>query len=134
MLLRARSSIAVRSLAIVPIVVTACVTALSACSNDPPVDPEPPTRTIAIVTRDGERAAIRGFALLFPEDRVAVRVRPDPVAALADLEDEIAIALAPDLECAECYRIEVVSDARIVVHGDAPLGIQYGLAAVLEAM
>lgn len=44
-----------------------------------------------------------------------------------------SITVVADLDCTECYRVERVRE-RVVVHGDAPLGIQYGLTATLEAM
>jgi hypothetical protein len=105
-----------------------------ACDPGPPVVPEPPLRELAIVVTATARPAIDELAILLPADRIAIRTRPDPIAALDTVEDPIAIALLDDRDCIECYEIERAGDAQIVVHGDAPLGLVYGLAAVLEAI
>lgn len=63
--------------------------------------------------------------------RLSVRVADDPAAEAARLGGG-AIGVVADLPNAGSYRLESGGDA-FVVHGDAPLGIQYGVAALLEA-
>jgi hypothetical protein len=94
------------------------------CSGDPPP-------SMAVYVSPDELAIAEAFAA--PIDGLDVRVSDDPAAALAGERAVPAIALVADLDCSECYRIERTADGAIV-HGDAPLGIQYGLAHLLEAM
>jgi hypothetical protein len=75
------------------------------------------------------------FAAYLPWEGVPVVEAADPVARLAlPGAGRLAVALVADEQGCECYRIERGPAARtFIVHGDAPLGVQYGLAAVLEA-
>ena len=54
-----------------------------------------------------------------------------PVGAALDAEHR-SIGVVGDLDCGECYRIDVDDDGAVVVHGGLPLGVQYGLADALE--
>lgn len=78
-------------------------------------------------------ALAQAFAAPLPVAGVTVRAVADPEGALGSEPSVPEIALVADLSCSECYRAERVEDG-VVVHGDAPAGIQYGLAHVLEAM
>lgn len=111
------------------------LTNLVACESTPPPDPEPAgPRPIGILVAPDDRGWADGLVVLLPEETVAVRTRPDPIAAVEDAEDGIVIAaVRDDGICDDCYRLEQTADA-IVVHGDAPLGLSYGIAHVLEAM
>ncbi len=51
---------------------------------------------------------------------------------LAGEEGSVAAALVADLDCDSCYRIDRREDGAFVIHGDFPLGLQYGLAHLLE--
>ncbi len=95
-------------------------------------DAGPPPSMVVYVTAEHEAIA-RAFVEPLPVEGVTVRVAADPAAALGTELDAPEIALVADLDCAECYRAERTEEG-VVVHGDAPLGIQYGLAHVLEAM
>lgn len=122
-----------RSLSVLSLVMG--LTVLAACESTPAPDPEPAgPRPIAILIAPDDRAWADGLVVLLPEETVAVRTRPDPIAAIAEVEDEIVIAaVREDGICEDCYRLEP-TDGAIVVHGDAPLGLSYGIAHVLEAI
>jgi len=65
---------------------------------------------------------------------VTVAAAPDPVAAVrTGAADALSVAIVPDLECGECYRLERTAGGW-VVHGGAPLGVQYGATDVLEQL
>lgn len=102
------------------------VTLLAAC------DPAPAPSMVVYVAPEHEALA-QAFVAPLPVAGIAVRAVPDPAAALGSQPDAPEIALVADLSCTECYRAERVAGG-VVVHGDAPAGIQYGLAHVLEAM
>ncbi|MBN8610337.1 MAG: hypothetical protein J0L92_07120 [Deltaproteobacteria bacterium] len=106
-----------------------CVS-LSACGPEtPPVD-------LPIFVSEGSRAPIDAFVSFLPEQIDAgVRAANDPIAAMtASTEGTTRIALVVEpARCEGCFRLERTA-AGFVVRGDAPLGIQYGLAALLEGM
>ena len=93
-----------------------------------------PAPSMVIHVVPAHEALATAFVAPLPIEGVEVRTTADPAGALGSAEGVPEIALVADLEgCAECYRAERASSG-VVVHGDAPLGIQYGLARVLEAM
>ncbi len=93
-----------------------------------------PAPSMVIYVVPAHEAVATAFVAPLPIAGVEVRTTADPAGALGSAEGVPEIALVADLEgCAECYRAERASSG-VVVHGDAPLGIQYGLAHVLEAM
>ena len=78
-----------------------------------------------------DAAAAAAFASFVPFD-VVVEQSDDPVAA-ADkgTRKAMRVALVEDLDCTECYRID--GGGKVYeVHGDGPLGLQYGLAHLME--
>ncbi|MDQ3033214.1 MAG: hypothetical protein M3Y87_12420 [Myxococcota bacterium] len=110
------------------------VVALLLLSCDPGPSPEPSATRLGILVRAEDRVLAEGIAGLLPEGSVAIRERPDPAAALGDAIDELSVALVIEPAiCDECYRLDSPAPERVVVHGDAPLGVQYGLAHALEA-
>jgi hypothetical protein len=99
---------------------------LAACQSNAP-DP-----LTVFATADTE-PVLRDFVGFLPMEQAAVQVVDDPMAALAESSGAgLRIAVVADLACTDCYRAER-TDAGAVVHGSAPLGVQYGLAHVLEA-
>jgi len=104
---------------------------LLACSAD---DPNPGGALELVVTED-VRHTFDDFAAFTGDGRVAVRVAADPSAEVAaETGDEpVTVAVVADLDCTDCYRLEEAAGG-VVVHGDAPLGVQYGVAHAMEAM
>lgn len=94
------------------------------CSESPPA-------SMIVFVEAAEEPAISAFVEELDVENVVVRVVDDPAAAFTE-EAVPQVAIVADLDCEECFRIERAEGA--VVHGDAPLGVQYGLAALLEAM
>lgn len=93
-----------------------------------------PAPSLVVYVDPAHEALAAAFVAPLPVEGVVVRTASDPAGALGSHEGIPEIALVADLdECEECYRAERTSSG-VVVHGDAPLGIQYGLAHVLEAM
>ncbi len=75
--------------------------------------------------------ALGDFVRFTPYDGLQLTVTDEPVLAARSFAG-LGVALIADAGCAECYTL--TSDGRaIVVRGGAPLGLQYGLAALLEA-
>ncbi|HUH01948.1 MAG TPA: hypothetical protein VML75_08115 [Kofleriaceae bacterium] len=103
----------------------AVVVFVAGCSSSPP--------GITVHVGAGERAALEEFAAHIPYAQLSVSEAADPAAAAAGGGAAIDIAVVADLDCTECYRIERVGDA-LIVHGDAPLGVQYGLAHAFELL
>ncbi len=101
-----------------------------------PTEPPPPPADLLVFVADAERAPIDDFVSLLPEALDAgVRPAADPLAALASATEgtrRIALVVEPS-RCEGCFRLERTANG-LVVRGDAPLGIQYGLAALLEGM
>ncbi len=65
---------------------------------------------------------------------VVVEEVASPAEAAAAGSRGVHVAVVAGLDCAECYEIEEVGGAGYLVRGDAPLGVQYGLAAVFEGL
>ncbi len=67
------------------------------------------------------------------DPRVSLLIEEDPLDELGRLPDEdpLDIAVLADGSCADCYQITQNEDG-FVVKGGTPLGIQYGVADVLE--
>jgi hypothetical protein len=110
-----------------------CTFVIAGCG---PSEPPPAPVELPIFVASGERAPIDAFvSFLPPEIDAGVRAVDDPLASMdASTEGTRRIALVvEDARCEGCFRLER-TDAGLVVRGDAPLGIQYGLAALLEAM
>jgi hypothetical protein len=104
------------------------VALLASCGDDLPG--APPIR----IHVGGELASLaRELVDPIPYAGLSVEVSDDPAGAAA-AGGGLRIALVADLDCRECYRIEAVGPRAFVVHGDAPLGVQYGLAQVLEGL
>lgn len=109
----------------------------ASCGDEAPAGPAPALR---LWVTPAAAAPIRAFAALLPTSPVEVIEASDPVAAAAalpapapDVPDAPRIALVDDRSCRECFQLEHRGSFAIV-HGDAPLGVQYGLAELLEAM
>ncbi|HJL18664.1 MAG TPA: hypothetical protein RMH99_23585 [Sandaracinaceae bacterium LLY-WYZ-13_1] len=92
---------------------------------------EPPPAMVLYATADHEAVAA-DFVASLPYD-VAVRVEEAPAEALGAEPGLPEVAWVADGACAECFRLERAAGGA-VVRGGAPNGLQYGTAALLEAM
>ncbi len=108
------------------LVTTLALLALS-CSSSP--------APITVLVSEGDRALVEDFLEFVPFEGIVLQQSDDPEAAVDD-GDGVRIALASRLECEGCddgtFRIDG-GDRRYVVRGAGVLGVQYGLAEVLEA-
>ena len=90
-----------------------------------------------VITADETTAPLLADMVAFLDDpRARLEVERDPRAAAsgAGTRPEFrALAVVADLDCGECYELERSIDG-IIVHGGAPLGVQYGLADALERL
>lgn len=105
---------------------------LVASCGTPPV---PPADMPIYVAAD-QQAVAEAFVRELPASLGAgVRVVADPASAVATAgEGSTRIALVADASLgAESYRLETAAEG-FVVRGGVPLGVQYGLAHLLEAM
>ena len=114
----------------------ACAMVLAApgCLSD---EGEGPTAELEVLVHEDDAAGLGDFVAFMDDTRVAVRVVADPAAeamSAAAPEAPLRIAVASELSCVECYELERAGDRAVIVRGDAPLGIHYGLAHVFEAM
>lgn len=99
------------------------------CSDEPA---GPPPELEVIVTEESA-ATFRDFVAFIGDARVGVRVAADPVAEISGAtEGPARIAVAGGIDCSECFELERIEPG-VIVRGDG-LGVQYGLAHVLEAM
>ncbi len=99
-----------------------------------------PAKPTIEIHADGDAySLVTSFVDLVPYQPIKVLDSADPAAEIASSnasDDDFAIAVISDLtDCTECYRLER-SGVRggYIVHGDAPLGVQYGLAAMFEQL
>jgi hypothetical protein len=96
---------------------------LSACA---------PTGFTVFVTSDAQ-PAIQSFFEFLPEANAHVVASADPKSAAAGNSGTgVRVGLVQDLSCGECYQL-TGSNARYVVHGGSTIGLQYGLAELLES-
>lgn len=86
---------------------------------------------LTVVVRPADRALLGSVLEHLQDPRIQVVEAADPGSALRE-QDGWAIAVAPRSDCSECYRMER-AERRLTVAGGAKLGMQYGLAAALEA-
>lgn len=94
----------------------------------------PPERPAIIVVADSDSIAlVRDSLQLVPYEPLEIRESSDPAGDVAAGGVGIHIAVVSDLDCTECYELEQFGNT-LVVHGDAPLGVQYGLTESLEAL
>lgn len=92
---------------------------------------DPPSLTVLVSAE--QAAPLEGFAATL-EGTVTLEVAADPVAALGAVHAPSArIAVVADRSGEGTYELEQTADG-FVVHGDAPLGVAYGLTHLLEAM
>ncbi|MDW8245057.1 MAG: hypothetical protein RMJ84_00625 [Sandaracinaceae bacterium] len=89
-----------------------------------------------ILTTEDARAPLEAFSEFLPESLAAgVMAVQDPIRSLREFtrgERRFAV-VAESGRCAECFRIEE-GDGGWIVKGGLPLGVQYGVSALLEAM
>lgn len=103
----------------------------ASCGDDDAATPAP---ELEVLVTEAEASVFRDFVSFTGDARIAVRAVADPASEVATAaEGPIRVAVVADLDCTECYRLDGAPGGT-VVHGDAPLGVQYGLAHVLEAM
>ena len=94
---------------------------LGACADDAPV---PITIAIPAGTAPAIDAALRDLVELTPD----AGLRADTAAPPSGLAIEVAI----DLSCVQCYRMDATGPERWTVHAGDLLGAQYGVAHMLE--
>ena len=99
-----------------------------ACS---PADPDLTSAGVTIHVGGGMAGLVAEFVESVTFD-LEIRETDDPVASASSATDgRMHVAVLSDLDCLECYRID--GEERLYeVHGDPPLGVQYGLAHLLE--
>ena len=99
---------------------------MSACTDDDPV--------LTVYVGAESRDLAIDFLRPIPLGQISVVTSADPARDVAaSNRSGPRIALLADGPCAECYRIDGAG-GRYVIHAGAPLGLQYGLAELLEAM
>jgi hypothetical protein len=103
-------------------VVTTAMLALSACHSASP---------LTVFAGPDSVGAAHAFADAVPNSLVSVQAAADPAGALPQHKGPRA-ALVSDLGCGDCFSIEPRGDDAFVVHGGSLLGVQYGLAQLLE--
>ncbi|HEX8953523.1 MAG TPA: hypothetical protein VF945_16820 [Polyangia bacterium] len=86
---------------------------------------------LTVLAGPDSAAAVTSFAALVPNGLVTVRASADPSGELAHGSGARA-ALVQDLDCGDCFTIEPSAPNAFVVHGGSLLGVQYGLAQLLE--
>ncbi|MDP2304615.1 MAG: hypothetical protein Q8P18_01140 [Pseudomonadota bacterium] len=80
-----------------------------------------------------EGAGLSVFLSTIGDDRVVVVEEGDPLDEAARARSAVAIAVTIDpAACGECFRLDE-ADGVYTVTGGAPLGIRYGVSAMLEA-
>ncbi len=97
--------------------------------------PRPPTEMPIFVAPEG-RAALEPYVEMLPISLAAEAIiDADPVAAMgrSTLGTRRIALVIENTRCEGCFRLERTTEG-FVVRGDAPLGIQYGLSALLEGM
>jgi hypothetical protein len=106
------------------------------CGSCGPSEPAPEPAELLVFVARAERAPIDDLVSFLPEALdVGVRAVDDPIAAMAGSTEgtrRIALVVDPS-RCEGCFRLERASGG-FLVRGDALLGVQYGLGALLEAM
>ncbi len=107
------------------------VAALAACSDDP----APARAPLEILVQPELRGFVDDFVEFLPYPNIVVREAADPLAELTATPaaaGALRIAVLDDRPCGgECFVLERASGG-FVVHGAKPLGLQYGLAHLLE--
>jgi len=92
---------------------------------------DPVTAGVTIHVGSESAGIVQAFVEPIPFD-VEVFEAADPAGEASSADDgRMHVALLSDLDCLECYRIDGAEQV-YEVHGDLPLGAQYGLAHLLE--
>jgi hypothetical protein len=93
--------------------------------------PQDPSLTVYAAPAD---AAVLSDAVRFLGDpRVTLEERDDPSSGVGRSgREQVTVAVARDLTCGECFRVDHEAEGQFVVHGGSALGVQYGVADVLE--
>jgi hypothetical protein len=104
--------------------------ALSSCA--------PSTQRLELLVRAEDRAVIDDFVGLLPEVPIEVRTSTDPASEAGSGDGVVRAALVTERltgaePCAGCYRVDRQDGGGFVVRGSDTLGVQYGLAQLLEA-
>jgi len=97
------------------------------CSCSPTTD----RSRLAVFVQDEDVAAVAPFLRYLPFQQSLEPSRDPRADALAGHGAGLNVGLVRDQSCAGCYRLEE-RDGRFAVHGGDVLGLQYGLAALLE--
>lgn len=81
---------------------------------------------IRVWVEPDQAEVIRDFLTWIPTDALFLEEDPDPAARARPGQ----VALVQEGDCTECYTLD--PDGALVIRGGAPLGLQYGLADLLE--
>jgi hypothetical protein len=103
-------------------VALAAALALTACHSVTP---------LTVFAAPDSADAAHAFADAVPGSLVAVQPAADPAGALAQQKGPRA-ALVIDFDCGDCFQLEPRGSDAVIVHGGSLLGVQYGLAQLLE--
>jgi hypothetical protein len=99
----------------------------AACGDNSP----PPGVTIEVAPELAD--LVREWAAPLGE-AVVVEEVADPAQAATASARGVRVAVVGGLDCDQCFEIEEVGAGGLLVRGDAPLGVQYGLAEVFEGL
>ncbi len=88
--------------------------------------------TLTVLAGPDSADAATAFVAFIPGHAVTVKASADPSGELAHGGGPRA-ALVIDLSCGDCFEIDPSAPNAFVVHGGSLLGVQYGLAQLLEA-
>lgn len=89
---------------------------------------------VSIVAAPAQEPAFRAFVAPLASLGVTLGIAQDPLTTAAASVARQRIAVVADADqCAECYALDR-DGAVVIVRGGAPLGVQYGVADVLERM
>lgn len=89
------------------------------------------SQSLTVLAGNDSADAATSFAEYVPNGLVKVRPSADPAGELMRTSGPRA-ALVVDLDCGDCYQIAPSGADAFVVHGGSVLGVQYGLAQLLE--
>lgn len=106
------------------------LTLCGACNTTPG-----PFSGVVVHVQPEDEAVFAPFVDLIQDDRVSLAASRSPTTdAEEGAKDQIHIVAARADTCTDCYWMVPDAHGRVVVFGDAPLGLQYGVAHALETL
>ncbi len=105
----------------------ACVALLlAACSA--------PSTKLTVLAGSDSLDAVNAFVAMTLGDLIVVQSSSDPASDLTAADKASpTVALTIDRDCGDCFTLEALGENHYRVHGGNILGVQYGLAQLLEA-